>query len=192
MPISFIIFGILIIYLLFYGQSISCKKIYLCLLSTIMIGYFIQDVEIFNGVIVDIFVAIPCVIFAILFSFKIDYKRWWYMSILIGFSVVVYTFLNFINVEYSTVLNPVLIFIFTVLMGSIFFNQTNAFMVYYILIYYLYDVVNIFYIKQSIGVVSVFGVNTISLILYSIIITYILNKLLNFIKKSLFKEKTNA
>lgn len=192
MPISFIIFGILIIYLLFYGQNIEYRKLYLYLLLSIMIGYFIDDIEICNGIIIDIFIMMPCIIFIILLSFKIDYKHWLYVSIFIGISITVYFFLNFIDIEYSTVLNPVLIFIFTVFIGSVFLNQNNIYIPYYILIYFLYDVTNIFYIKSSIKVVSVFSINTVTFILYSICITYILNRIFNFLKLCVFKEKTNG
>ena len=192
MPIPFLILGLTIIYLIFYGKDIQHKKTIALFLSVIMIGFFVEDEEVFAGVIVDVFILLPSMILFGIFFNKIKSREWLLLVIMMVVSTIFYLLVVYTNIEFCTLLNPIIIFWITVGLASISFNNIYVISVYTILSYLIYDLINIFYVKSSIGVVTIFGVNTAMLIIYSICISLIVNICSRGIKGYVFKREFKA
>ena len=192
MPIPFLILGICLIYLIFYGRDIKYKKLIIGLICCIMSAFFFDDIEIFDGVILDIFIIVPCTIFVYISAIDIDKKDFLIISISLLFSLISYFLMIYINIELSSLISPVLIFVFTTVMATLIFGDIKRILIYCILGYLSYDVINIFFVRPSIGVVTVMGVSTLMLLIYTILVSGLLNLLFKKIKWRIYKERING
>lgn len=192
MPVSFILIGLLIIYIFFYGNNVPYKNIFVFLLSTILIGYFITEVNILHGVLVNVFIAIPVFIINTYFIVKLEKLEGIIFVISVILSCVIYGLLVSVELEFSTLFTPLYIFIITSVVAIIFSLKQNLCFAYIISSFTLYDLLNIILVKNGTGVVSILSVTTTQLIVYSLLISLIFAKLFTVVIKKYSKEKANV
>lgn len=189
MPISFIFIGLSMLYIIFYAKNLQYKKTLLILLGGLLVGYFIGDVYILDGIIVNVVILIPLFIIDTYLIVKLNKLDGILFVILTFISSGIYILLVTINIEFSTLFSPIIIFVMSSIIGVCCSYNINFSIAYIISIYTMYDILNILLIKGGVGIVSILNVSTLGLIIYSIAISYISSKLYRLIKDKFTKEK---
>lgn len=190
MPISFILIGVYIIYLIFYKQQLKYKNILVVLLSLILLGYFVPCVDILNGALFNFFIFVPTFLLDIFFIVKLEKVEGIIFLSALCISVTIYIVMVLNNMEFSTLFSSVYIFLITLFIAVILSFNLFLSLSFSISSFIMYDILNIVLIKNSTGVVTIMSVSSISLIVYAILITIVTNKLFNYLKnKRKAKEK---
>lgn len=190
MPISFILIGVYIIYLIFYKQQLKYKNILVVLLSLILLGYFVPCVDILNGALFNFFIFVPTFLLDIFFIVKLEKVEGIIFLSALCISVTIYIVMVLNNIEFSTLFSSVYIFLITLFIAVILSFNLFLSISFSISSFIMYDILNIVLIKNSTGVVTIMSVSSISLIVYAILITIVTNKLFNYLKnKRKAKEK---
>ena len=186
MPISFILVGLVLIYIIFYSKNLKYKNVSIAMLIFIMIGFFINEINILNGVLLNAFIFVPTIIFSIYFIVKLNNIEGILFFCGVSISIAIYSILVKKDMELSTLFNPTIPFLISTFFVMCFGFSVNLFVSYTLFVFLMYDILNILLIKNSTGVVIVLPVSTFSLIVYEIFIGFLVYKLIKFVK---FKTK---
>lgn len=189
MPVSFILTGLILLYLLFYGEKIAHKRFFAIMLFFIMVGFFVGDIEIVDNTLLNIFIMIPTLSIAVYLVYRIGKIDKIVFGISSLISLGIYALLLFFDLEYSTLLSPEFIFIITLIVGIVFSYRISLSISYLIWSYIFYDVLNVFFVKSSMRVVSILSVSTFELIMYSVAICFVSNIIIHFVSSRFTKEK---
>lgn len=189
MPISFVLVGLILIYTFFYKKDFKFRNVFIGLLLIILVGYFVSEINILNGVLINVLIFLP--LFLINIYTILNLKRLDSILFVVAFFVTntIYILLVIFNMEFATVFNPRLIFLLTIIFAVFLSYSVNLALSYSMSVYIMFDVLNVLLVKNNTSVVSIMSVDTFSLVMYLIFISLIANKIILFLKSKLIKEK---
>lgn len=182
MPISFILVGLVLIYIIFYSKNTKYKNVSIAMFIFIMIGFFVKEINILNGVLLNVFIFVPIIIFSIYFIVNLNNIEGILFFCGVSISIAIYSILVKNDMEVSTLFSPTIPFLISTFLVICFGFSINLFVSYTLFIFSMYDILNILLIKNSTGVVTILPVSTFSLIVYDIIIGFAVYKLIEFVK----------
>lgn len=190
MPLSFILLGISIIYLIFYNDVIKYKNILIFLLILMLIGYFAPLIDILDGALFNFFIFVPAFILNIYFIVKLNKIEGLIFLGCIILTLTIYILMVINNMELSTLFSSIYIFLITLFFAILQSFNLNLSLAYTISSFVMFDILNIVLIKKSAGVVTVFSVESFSMVVYVVFVSIIVNKLFVCLKsKRKTKEK---
>ena len=189
MPVSFILVGLFLIYLIFYCKNLQHRNWFIAMILFIMLGFFVAEINILNGVLLNIFIFVPVIIFSICFILKLNKLEGVLFFCGVSISIAIYSVMVKTDIELSTLFNPKLIFLASTFIVICFSYSLNLSISYVLFVFLMYDILNILLVKNSTGVVTILSISTFSLIVYEIVIILVVYKIIEFVK---LKTKENV
>ena len=189
MPLSFVIIGLIIIYIIYYLDRIPHRKILTGLLISMLVGYFIGDIDVMNGVIINPFILFPVFIIDIYLLVSLNRLQGILLFISAIVSTGIYILFVSLDIEYSTLIDSDIAFLIATAFTLIFSFDVRVGVAYAISSFLLFDMFNIVLIKNYTGVVSILSVSSLSSMVYLILIAVVSNRFYQIIKNKLKKEK---
>ena len=192
MPISFVFIGIMIIYIMFYVQKSFYKNGLLVLLITILIGFFVPEINFTSGILINVFILMPIIILDVCFILKLNKKILVTLFVLLLISGILYSLIILFNIEFSTLFNSLYAFIITSTIAIICCPKNILCVSYIITNFIVCDILNVIFIKNVTNVVPLLSVDVLDCISIVIVISFAISKLFNFCILKYSKEKSNV
>lgn len=158
MPIVFILLGVIVLYLLFYQVCIPHKKTLIVLIICTMIGFFIPYITILNGLLVNFFILIPLFIFDVYCIVQLGKLPSVLFLAILSVTSLIYVLIVIIDMEFSTVINPIYTMLGVVLISILLSRKVYFSLAYLISSLLLFDLLNLFLVKNSLGLVTLLSI----------------------------------
>ena len=192
MPIPFLMLGLSIIYMIFYGVKIPDRIAFIVVGIMSLLGFFIDNVLLFEGVMVNIILLFSILSAVSILMYRENLKSLIFYFIFLIFSSTIYLFAIYLNIELSTALRIEFIFIFTLVLSIFLIRNIRLCISFVMSSYIFYELINILFVRIYIGSVTVISIDTFCFVIYSVAILLVLNFCYNFLKKKFAQEKLNV
>ena len=192
MPIPFLMLGLSVIYMIFYGVKIPDRIAFIVVGILSLLGFFIDNVLLFEGVMVNIILLFSILSAVSILMYRENLKSLIFYFIFLIFSSTIYLFAIYLNIELSTALRIEFIFIFTLVISIFLIRNIRLCISFVMSAYIFYELINILFVRIYIGSVTVISIDTFCFVIYSVAILLVLNFCYNFLKKKFAQEKLNV
>ncbi len=183
MPISFIICGLVLIYILF-DKELENRLIYFLSVLILMAGFFIPSLKLGECYVNIVLFFLPLV-FAIIRLFSLSHFQLWKLLILLSLTTLGYMILVNIDNNLSLAISPVS---FVLITFSTMFLSKSAILSFVVLATSCLEIVSIFYNNPNNILIVLGSVSSLNFIVLNIVVFAVLNFVVERLRKAKYEK----